>query len=621
MKTTPMALALAALLAFPIATDAKISKQLREEIASQLVPFAEETDSTAQQALLLTRAILEGRSAQKDLAAAQASEDKRTRIAAGLGLVLTGDKKATTFVSQELASDARLLETLEELVASLPDKTEANILSELWKGTTPDIKKTILRYAVRQTGPVYQIVKSQLTSKSPDDRKLAVEALVFHSKPTSIETLGSLAQSKDESARADAFKALVALSRHPELEVTARPHLEKGLKDKSPLIRAEVARRLLEVRHPDALLVAFEQMKEAKEPSDRIEWMQAILATGLRPKMENVKPLLDAEDAEVKALAHELGGATKDPEFLKTLIKMEQSTEFEPRLIALRSLGYTGSAEAVTIYSRTLFESLDNVRELTVKGLITLAREDSLGALERALKNEKNPAIRLSVIEAIGEIKSPKSVQALRFLVTDNNVQVKRGALESIRKIGLKEGGAALDVLLRDRNVEVQWLAFLTAVELSPERVAKGYDLAFRNPPSTYMDDIRAMKPAHRNMLIKHLLTKTTGSAQGDAIRYALMFGGFDGELREIALDSTGPSGDRRAIFLAFANSSDPLNRTVLERVVRASAGPKPLVHSAAWMLTRSADQGMEPTFRGFLGSSDPGIKALSLYGITKIHM
>jgi len=621
MKTTQVAIALAALLAFPIATDAKISKQLQEEIASQLAPMAEETDSTTQQAFLLTRAVLEGRAAQKDLAAAQAHEEKRVRIAAGLGLVLTGDKKAFAFVSQELASDARLLETLEEVVAALPDKTEVSVLQELWKGTTPDIKKTILRYAVRQTGPVYDMVKAQLSSKSVEDRKLAIEALVFHANPTSIATLGGLSQSKDEAARVDAFKALISLSRHPELEATARPHLEKGLKDKNPGIQADVARRLLEVRHPDAVAVAFEQMKGAKESADRVEWMRAVLATGLRPRMESVKPLLEAEDTEEKALAHELAAATRDPEFVKTLVTMEQSTEFAPRLIALRALGHTGSAEAVTIYSRTLFESLDNVRELSVAGLNTLGREDSLGALERALKNEKNPAIRLSVIQAIGNIKTAKSVQALRFLVTDNNVQVKRGALESIRKIGLKEGGAALDVLLRDRNVEVQWLAFLTAVELSPERAEKGIVQAFRNPPSTYMDDIRSMQAAHRNSLIKHLLTKTTGSTQSDAIRYALSFGGFDAELRAIALDSTGSSGDRRAIFLYFANSTDPLNRTVLERVVRANAGPKPLVHSAAWMLTRSQDKGLEPSFRGFLGNSDPAIKALALYGITTIHM
>lgn len=620
MKNRTLAPLLAVLLACPISADAKISKQLHEELTGHIAPMAEETDTTARQALLLSRAILDGKKAQKELAAAQTNEDKRVRIAAGLGLLITGDKKAHTFISQELASDARLLETLEELVAALPDALEASVIAELWKSTTPDIKRVLARFAVAQSGPSFKVATDLLNGKSAEDRKILVEAMVFSAKPTSIDTLAALLKAKDDGARADAAQALVALSRHPELEASVRPHLVGAMGDKSATIRATIVRRLLEVRVPEAVTAAFEIAKGAETSTARIEWMEAILATGLRPKIEDAKPWLTSSDTEEKALAHELAAASRDEAFIKTLITMEQSTEFEPRMLALRALGRSGSPEASAIYSRTLFEALPEVRTVSAAGLAKLGREDSLGALERALKNEKDAQIRLDVIRAIGSIKSAKSVQVLRFQVTNNDARVKQATLQALRTIGLPEGATALDVLLRDRNSEIQWLAFLTALELNSAQAEKAMTQAFRNPPSTYLEDIRALQTKHRNMLINYMLTKTTGSTQSDAIRYAISYGGFDAQLREIAMDSTGSTGDRRAIFLYFGASSDVGNRGVLERVARTSAGPKPLVHLAAWLLTRPRDAGAEPTFRGYLGSSDPAVKAIGLYGIASIH-
>lgn len=620
MNKRTLAPLLAVLLACPIAADAKISKQLHEELSGHIAPMAEETDTTAKQALLLSRAILDGKKAQKELAAAQTHEDKRVRIAAGLGLLITGDKKAQTFVSQELASDARLLETLEELVAALPDSLEASVIADLWKTTTPDIKKVLARYAVTQNGPVLKVATDLLGGKNAEDRKILVEAIVFTGTSSNLGALQNLLKSKDDGARTDAAQALIALSRHPELEATVRPILVGALGDKSQAVRSSVVRRLLEVRVPEAVTAAVELAKAAETSSARIEWMEAILATGLRPKLEDVKPWLASTDAEEKALAHELGAASRDEAFIKTLLTMEQSTEFEPRMLALRALGRSGSAEAVTIYSRTLFEALPEVRTVSAAGLAKLGREEGLAALERSLKNEKDAQIRLDVIRAIGTIKSPKSVQVLRFQVTNSDVRVKQATLEALRAIGLPEGAAALDVLLRDRNTEVQWLAFLTALELNSSQAEKAMTQAFRNPPASYLDDIRALQTKHRNQLLTYMLTKTTGTTQSDAIRYAIRYGGFDAQLREIGMDSTGSTGDRRAIFLYFASSADAANRSVLERVARTSAGPKPLVHLAGWLLTRSREASGEPTFRGYLGSSDPGVKAIGLYGISSIH-
>lgn len=604
----------------PAIAPAKISKQLKEEVATHVQKMAEETDDSTVEALLLVRAMSDPKASKEALVAGQGSEIKRIKIAANIGLYLSGDKKALGTLTQELMSDARLLETLDELVAALPAKTQTNILEDLWKAATPDIKPTILRFAVNTNGAPSKFAEEILKGKSAPDRKLAVAAYVAKPTKTSVSTISTLTKSKDEAARLDAYQGLVALSRHPELEPSTREFLLAGLKDQNAQIKTQTTRRVLELKLPEGVSAAFTLMKTLEEPAARIEWMNAILQTGLRTKLEDANAYLKAEDAEEKALGHELAAASRDPEFIKELLKMETSTEFEPRKLALRSLGRTNSPEALKVYQRTIFEALDEVRKATVEGLSQLGMVGGLDVLEKALRNERNPEIKLAVIDAIGQIKDPKSVQALRFLVTDSNPKIKLAALKGIRNIGLKEGGAALDVLLRDRNVEIQWLAYLTALELAPEKAEKAQEQAFRNPPATYMDDIRALKTPIRNKLIGHLLAKTTGSAQSDAIRWAINFGGFDKELRDIALDSTGATGDRKAIFFYFQGSSDRANEIVLEKVVRANAGPKQLVQSTAWLLARNQDKDMEPTFRGFLAASNPTVKAIALYGINAIH-
>ena len=440
--------------------------------------------------------------------------------------------------------------------------------------------------------------------------------MVFAARPSAVGPLEKLLKSKDAAVRLDVARGFVTLSKNDRLESDSRRVLGGLLKDKDVALQAVAAERLLELRDPAALDIAFNLVKTAKEAPARILWFERLLASQQRVAFAAVKPYLAADDATEKLLAYKLAATTKDDEFLAQLLKMEQSTEFDQRMLAIEALGYTGSSKAAPVLSKTMFEGRTDVRLASAKGLEKLGGTDAMPALERALKGEQDAAVKLAVIDALGATKSPKALQALRFMVTNNDLEIKRHTLQAIRHIGLPEGAQALDVLFRDRNAQIQWLAFLTAMEIKSDVGLKNIKTALRNPPDTYMDDIQSIRGANaQKQVFDYLLTQTTGSTQSDAIRYALTQGGFDDTLRKLALDATVSTGDRRAIFLAFADSGNAADRAVLERAVRGTDS-KALAQLAAWLLIRNPGAELEPSFRGYLGQKDVAIKALALYGI-----
>lgn len=602
----------------PGLADAKVSKELRVELEGYVEPLKGDGDPVAKQAILLTRAVLEGKAAAKDFEAATRDENKRVRLAAGFAWHLVGEKKAAEFLRAELASDANLLDTLNELFAVLPDKTEAKLLQEIWKSATPDIKTTLARYMAVQHGPVFETLTAYMLGKDDADRQIALQAAVFAGNKDVLPTLAKLLKDKAEPRRIQATQAVIALSKIDRLESDARAMLTGQLKDLAT--RNFAAERLLELRDPAAPAVILEVIKTAKESTERQRWMQLLLASGLRLEFAAISPYLKAEDADEKRLAHQLGAATRTAEFIDELLKMEQSTEFPDRILAIDSLGYTGSEKATAVLSRTLFEGRTDVRIAASKGLVHLGREDALPALERALKGEADPTVKLAVIEAFGAIKTAKSLQALRFLVTNSDVKVKEQTLRSIRSIGLAEGASTLDVLLRDRNTAIQWLAFLTAMELKPELAMKNIQTALRNPPETYIDDIRSLRGENaQKQVMEYLLTKTTGSTQSDAIRSVVTHGGYETIVRDLALDKNVSVGDRKMLLLHLANEGGPAGVAVLERATR-TADSKPLAQLASWLLVRQPDKNLEPTFRGSLSQKDPATRGLGLYGIAAIH-
>lgn len=602
----------------PALADAKVSKELRTELDGYVEPLKGEADPVAKQAVLLTRAVLEGKAATKDFEAATKDDNKRVRLAAGFAWHIAGDKKAADFLRAELASDANLLDTLHELFAVLPDKTEAKLLQEIWKSATPDIKTTLTRYMAVQHGPVFDLLNGFILGKDDADRQLALQAAVFAGNKDVLPALNKMLKDKAEARRVAAIQAIITLNRVDRLEGETRPMLTGQLKDNAT--RSQAAERLLELRDPAALPVILDLIKIAKESSERQRWMTLLLESGQRLELEPLKPYLKAEDAEEKRLAYQLAAATRTPEFTDELLKMEQSTEFTDRILAIDALGYTRSEKATPVLSRTLFEGRPDVRIAASKGLVHLGREDAMPALERALKNEQDQTVKLAVIEAFGQIKTAKSLQAMRFLVTNADPKVKEQALRSIRAIGLPEGATTLDVLSRDRNTNIQWLAFLTAMELKPEAGMKNIQNALRNPPDTYIDDIRGLRGENaRKQVMEYLLTKTTGSTQSDAIRSAVKHGGFDAILRDLALDKNVSVGDRKMLLLHMATEGGPAGTAILERATRM-ADSKPLAQLASWLLVRQPDKNLEPTFRGSLSQKDAATKALGLYGIAAIH-
>lgn len=601
--------------------DARISRKLAEELTGHLEALSSETDNEAQQAVALARGLVQGKKGREALLEKRKSENRGVRVAAGMASMLAGDRKADEFVVKELVADAALLRTLEERVSVLPDATESKVLKGLVESGKPEALVAVARYTSTQAGDteIFGVFASMLTSKDGKVQKPAIDAAMYNRNPAVLAPASKMLASKDESTRVAAVKIAIGITERFGVSEAAQKLLEDALTNSSRKVWEPAARRLVELRVPAGSEKLLSEVSKLEDAADRRDILNFLVAHDVRPKIDQLNDLLEAKDATERSFAYKLAASTGDADFKKKLFKEEQSTEFDERLTAVSALGYTRDEAAAKVLARTLFERRTDMRLATAESIEALGKESTVEALQRALRAERDPKVKLAVIEALGSIKSEKSLRALRFLVTDRDPKVKTATLKSINRIGLEEGASALDVLLRDRNLEIQWLAFLTALKLKPSMAMANIKTALRNPPDGYLADVAKLDKATRDKVFEYILTETTGTEQSEAIRYSIRNGGYKATLLQLMLAPGTASGDRRALMLHFADEENPRGRAVMEQLVR-KAPEKGLKHLAAWLLTRSDNKSLEPSYRGYLGMKDPAIRAVATYGIAVIH-
>ncbi len=613
-----------ALIAFTIAlaptyASAKIDKKLKEELETYLTPLAEETDPDARLGVYMSQALIDGKTARKALQTHATNEDKAVRRVALLALVTAGDKKAIEGLAKELASDATLLKTLEEYVALLEDKLELKVLARLLKDGRPEHRPVVARYLSMQQGELHKQFVKYLTGKDSAMKQEAVRAATALADTRVLGSMGKASKDKDEKIRSAALAYGIAVSERRSSRVEGIKFIKGFLGDSSAKLRDRAARKLVELNDSAGASALFSLMGAAKESSARQDTMRFLLEHNVKAKMADVKPYLEATDAEEKALAHQLAATSGDKDFAKKMIELEKSTEFDDRIIGIRAMGFTGSDTAATVLSRTLFEGRKDVRLASVRGLGKLANPKTLPALEKSLRGEADPEVKLEVIKALGSFKLKNAIRPLRFLVTNRDRNIRLAVLDSIRRIGLEDGASALDVLLRDRDREVQWNAFLTALQIKPDMGLKQLAKMMRNPSENYLQELNALEGKAHKQVFTYLLTKSSGSSQSDAIRWAMKEGGWDKTIAPLLLVNGTSVGDQRALMLYFVNKGDKGGMAATETIMRKSTD-KNMRRLASRLLTRSPEKGMEPTFRGLVRDKDAAVKAQAVYGITRIY-
>lgn len=595
---------------------AKLSKQQIEELDGYVTRFAETTDAEAKHALLLVRGATADANARKALLALEGDEDARTRLGAKLSLALAGDKAAVGRAAKELLAQGADFGLLRWALAPLDDKLELEIVKAILKEGNPDQVTGTYRYLVSTYGDLFALAVAGLQSEHEATRQVVARDMLAAGREDVLPHLEKILAAKDEQIRYEATQLAGEFSKRASARVAAKKVLEAAANGGSARVRELAARRLVAMRDTAGAATLLKVASESPTPETVGGILTFLLEHDVYPKPAELEQWLTSDHPETKLRAYQLTAAAKDSKFTDALLKMHSSTEFGDRLIATHSLGYTKDARAATPLTSSLFEANEQIRLAAADGLVVLGHASTLGALERSLKGEKHPEVKLRVVDAVGAVGGKDALQLLRFQSRNNDPAFKLRTVEAIRTIGLKDGASVLDMFLKDRNVDVRWRAFLATLELDTKLGENHFGSIFRNPPAGFVLDLLELPAAPRDLAINYLLKNGAGSARDAAIAVAKA-NGNDDALYAIVQSSTADLSTRRDLVQYFGARGAKKDLMVLESLARGS--DPTLARLAAWMLTRHPSASLEASFRGYLTARDETLRAIAAYGLATV--
>ncbi len=159
-------------------------------------------------------------------------------------------------------------------------------------------------------------------------------------------------------------------------------------------------------------------------------------------------------NAAMEALTR--GGARSVPALLRAL----RSDDPELAMFAANVLGRTRDPAAVPHLVVLLEHPDPNVAQAAIDALAQLRATMAVGSLVKAL--DRDPWLRYSAVEALGEIGDAQAVGPLVGLLSDENMRL--GAIEALGKIGSAEALGALARLLREDQDSRTFAACLRAI-------------------------------------------------------------------------------------------------------------------------------------------------------------
>lgn len=606
---------------FPLSATAAPSEELKAELQGYVDSTRANADTQATFFALMTQGLIGGDKAKKELASLAKDERATVRLGAGMGLVLSGGSDGEATLVAELLKVPQLYTTLSDAVTLLPDDQEVVVLKALIKSAKPEQLRDIFRYLAAQHGAVYGVLGESLVQKDAPRRAAALEAALFTAHQDAAKFAGEMLKHKDEAIRADGIKLAVGLAESPGGSAKAIAVLEDALKGKSPAIAGRAARYLAKSGHKKGVDYLANALSKEEDAAKKLDIATFLVANNARVSTKVTQPLRESENEELKSLGWQLAAVSGGAEVLNQLIEMFGSTTFSERIIAVKSLGRTGSKKAVKLLSGALFEGNRLIRLDAARGLGSLGKPGGLAALDKAIKAERDREVKIAVIEAVSSIKSSKSLQLLRFQSTARDPEVKFAVVRGMRKLGDKKVLSALTVLRRDRDIKIQWQAFLTTLEVAPKQGLGQMSRALRNPPAGFMDDIVALNPTTRLKVLEYLLRHGGNSAREKTLMTVERLGDATvGLVRKLAVDPSVDEPTRVALVKMLSAKRLAKDQLLFEKLVRASAASPMLQHAALAALVQYTSEDLGATFRGLLGKKDPVVKAQAAYGLAAIN-
>jgi len=609
------------LLLWPVSAAAAPDKALKAELQGYVDAIREDENAQATAYALMTQALIGDKATSQELAALAKGEDATLRLGAGMALALTDAPNAEATLVAELLSVPQLYDVLTNSVSVLPQATEVKVLRALLASAKPEQRRDIFRFLAAQHGVVYGVLGDAMLDKDAQVRSGALEAALFTAHAEAAGVAAKMLAHKDEAIRADGLKLAIGLSQSPDGSAQAIEAMKSLLKAKPGPLADQSARYLVEAGEREGVDFLAAALAKQEDEAKKLETATFLLAHDARLSKTAIEPLLASENKELKSVGWQLAAASQDAEVVAKLSEMFGSTIFEDRIIAVKSLGHTGSTSAVGLLGGALFEGNRLIRLDAARGLGQLRKPGALDALQRAVNGERDREVKIAAIEAVASINDPKALQILRFQATDRDPQVKLAVVKGMRKLGDKDVLNAMKVLKNDRDLQIQWQVFLTTLEVSPKQGLAELPKALRNPPAEFLDDILKLKASTRTQVLEYLLRKGGNSARAKTLIAVERLGDTTLELaRKLVVDKSVDTTTRLALLRLVAAHHAPKDQVLLEKLVRETDATPTLQHAALAALLQYSNPDLGATFRGLLGKKDPVVRAQATYGLAAIN-
>ncbi|HCA48290.1 MAG TPA: hypothetical protein DEP45_13335, partial [Armatimonadetes bacterium] len=154
---------------------------------------------------------------------------------------------------------------------------------------------------------------------------------------------------------------------------------------------------------------------------------------------------------------------------------------WEVRAIAAQGLGYLGQASSAPLLGHALSDEREEVRWWAARGLETVPSEAAVADLASAARRDPSQRVRAAAVRSLGWSGSEDAINPLIYATRDASAAVRQAAAQELARFKSQVSLQALVRLFKDTDEDVRWAAVVAAGELRDEETVPALIEAMRD--------------------------------------------------------------------------------------------------------------------------------------------
>ncbi|MDR4507870.1 MAG: HEAT repeat domain-containing protein [Candidatus Brocadiaceae bacterium] len=309
--------------------------------------------------------------------------------------------------------------------------------------------------------------------RTNDALQIMIKSMRNHKQTSAVKI--SLAKALGNTNDRNAVEALIKMlaDNDQELREAAKNSLEKITKqatnnNDSSWWKEWWKRNKAKSREQWLEEIVLKQEENSKQLESKIEQLKlevaqkSIRLIETRAEKMDQKQLADAlksDYPEVRIFAVKELAKIKDPSIPEMLMSAISDTQEEVRIEVVQALGTLGSEKAVQILISALSDESLAVREKAAKALGQREKQDAVDALLSALHVNSNVSVVYAIIEALGQIGNPKSVDHVITFLSHEKPNIRECTAAALGNFRDSRAVEPLITALSDDQERVRWYA------------------------------------------------------------------------------------------------------------------------------------------------------------------